>query len=192
LLRNAQTVWFGWPRPDRTGFLSALAGFCEKLGFGKAKEQVPAGLPAGAKDDHIDVIGWRSFRDQRTGNLLVLCQAATGNDWGDKSIINHVHAFKQWFDVEPYARATASIALPFPAYHEVDENPDQGFAAACHNALHRSQNRHGVLIDRQRIVEAVFDVNTDAKGMDRIGGFDKLADLQTWVLGAIGAIQEPA
>src|SRR5262249_40046779 len=37
LLRNANTIWFGWPRPDRTAFLPALAGLCEKLGFGRAK-----------------------------------------------------------------------------------------------------------------------------------------------------------
>jgi hypothetical protein len=190
LLRNANTVWFGWPRPDGAGFLTALANLCERMGYGKAKQQIPAGLPTDAKDDQIDVIGWRTFRDQRNGNLLILCQAATGQSWDEKSIVNHVDAFRQWFDLSPYALATASIALPFPAHHEVNEYPEEGFQAARHNAALRSQSRHGVLIDRLRIVEAVFDVTGDSRRTGEVMGLDKLPELKGWVSDALVAIKE--
>jgi hypothetical protein len=191
LLRNANTIWFGWPRPDRTAFLPALAGLCEKLGFGRAKDQIPAGLPPRPKDDQIDIVGWRGFRDRRNGNLLVLCQAATGDDWDDKSVLNHVDAFREWFELPPYARAAASIAIPFPAHHEVIEHPEQDFKTAVHNALHRSQSRHGVLIDRLRIIESVGEVAAEATAAaDRIGGIEKLPELKVWVTDAIEAMKE--
>jgi len=189
LLRNATTIWFGWPRPDGAEFLPALAKLCDKLGCGRAKDHIPAGLPSRPKDDHIDIVGWRTFRDQRNGNLLVLCQAATGNNWNEKSVINHIEAFRDWFDLAPYARAMGSIALPFPAYHEVDEHPEEDFRNALHNSLHRSQSRHGVLIDRFRIVESVVDVNADSRGVGRVNGIEKLAELKVWVSDTIEAIK---
>jgi hypothetical protein len=192
LLRNARTVWFGHPRPEGSGFFLALQGLCAKLGCGKAKDGAPPGLPSKPQDDQVDVIGWRDFRDKRNANLLVFCQAATGSDWDDKSIANHVDAFKDWFAIQPYARAMSSIAIPVPAHHEVHEHPEEGFEVAVHNALHRSQKRHGVLIDRFRIVEAVLDVTADSKSAEMVGGIEKLAELRQWVTNAIAAIKQAA
>jgi hypothetical protein len=192
LLRNGHTVWFGAPREDHTKFLEAIANLCTRLKCGKAKGQIPAGLPQDPKDDKIDVVGWRSFGDFRNGNLLVLCQAATGKDWDDKSIVNHVHAFKAWFDVAPYAMATVSIALPFPAHHEVEEHPDVGFEVATHTALDRTHHRHGVILDRLRIVESVLDVGSDEASKGSVDGLDKLPELKRWVSAALAAIREAA
>ncbi len=192
LLRNGKTFWFGFPRPDGTPFLLALAKVCTELGFGKAKEQVPAGYPIQAKDDSIDVIGWRKFRDVRNGGVMVLCQAATGATWDDKSVMNHIQAFKGWFEVSPYSIATGSIAIPFPAYHEVQEHVEDGFQVAVHNFLDRQQSRHGVLLDRFRIVESAFDLSADAAAEASVGGFEKLPELQAWVGEALAAIMEVA
>lgn len=191
LLRNGRTIWFGHPRPEGTSFLSALATVCEKLGFGKAKESVPAGLPAKAQDDGIDVIGWRAYRDERTGGLLVLCQAATGDNWDGKSVLPMVDTFRTWFEREPYSKATASIALPFPAHHDVSEDATVGFDAAVHGALHRTQNKHGVIIDRCRIVEAVPEIVQDPN-KTHVGGIEKLPEVQSWVEEAISAVREAA
>jgi len=181
LLRNGHTFWFGSPRPDGANFLTALEQLCHEIGYGKAKDAVPPGLPVHAQDDYIDVIGWPRSRKQRYGNLIVLCQAATGANWDAKSIIPHIQAFKAWFDLHPYAMATASIALPFPAHHEVLEHPEQGFEAALHNALNRIENRNGVLIDRLRIVEAVSDVNSDQASRGKVAGVEQIAALEDWV-----------
>lgn len=192
LLRNGATYWFGSPRPDGMPFLTALASVCEKLGYGKAKEYIPAGLPTQPQDDGIDVIGWRRYRDARNGGLLVLCQAATGNNWDEKSVMGAVETFRAWFDKEPYAKATGSIAVPFPANHDVGEHPAEGYEAAVYNALHRSQSKHGVLIDRGRIVEAVVDVVADKKNADAVGGLEKLSELEKWVRETITAVKEAA
>lgn len=191
LLRNGRTVWFGFPRPDGTSFLNALTSVCEKLGFGKAKTAVPPGLPVQAQDDGIDVIGWRPYRDGRPGGLLVLCQAATGDNWDGKSVLPMVGTFRSWFDREPYSKATGSIALPFPAHHEVIEDVTAGFDAAVHGALHRTQNKHGVIIDRCRIVEAVPDILQD-QHREHVGGIEKLPELERWVRDAISAVKDAA
>ena len=189
LLRNGHTFWFGSPRPDGANFLAALAQLCSELSFGKAKDHIPAGLPEQPKDDNVDVVGWPRFRQQRGGNLIVLCQAATGDNWDTKSIIPHIQAFKAWFDVHPYALATASIALPFPAHHEVAEHPEEGFQAALHNALNRAESRNGILIDRFRIVEAVLDVSADQTSRGTVAGIEKLTDIELWVSDAMEAIK---
>jgi hypothetical protein len=192
LIRNANAVWFGSPRPDGTGFITALEKLCQRLGHGKAKTEAPPGLPAQAQDDGIDIVGWRSFGDRRGGNLIILCQAATGARWDEKSVIPQVNAFKMWFSVEPYAVATGAIALPFPAHHEVGEYPSGDFDEAIHNVIHRAQNRHGVILDRLRIVEAVRDVNNGPNQERAIDGFSKLSELKIWVKSAIAAIREAA
>jgi hypothetical protein len=192
LIRNASAVWFGFPRPDGTGFLTALKTLCERLGHGQAKTEIPPGLPESPQDDGIDIVGWRSFGDRRGGNLIILCQAATGAGWDDKSVVLQLDAFRMWFAVQPYARATGAIALPFPAHHEVSECPPEAFDLAVENALHRTQSRHGVIIDRLRIVEAVRDVNVPPDGDQIIDGIGKLPELKTWVKSVMTAIRESA
>jgi hypothetical protein len=106
--------------------------------------------------------------------------------------VGAVETFRAWFDKEPYAKATPSIAVPFPANHEVSEHPVEGYEIAVHNALHRSQSKHGVLIDRARIVEAVLDVADDEKNVGFVGGIEKLPELERWVREAISAVREAA
>jgi len=192
LLRNAETVWFGFPRNDRSGFLQALQNLCERIGCGKTKERIPPGFPEKPKDDEIDIVGWRAYRGRRSGNLIVLCQAATGLNWTDKSILTQIDVFKEWFDVKPYAKATGAIAIPFPAYHEICECPEDGFDVAMHNGIDRAQSRLGVLIDRLRIVEAVQGINGEEAQSANIDGIEKLPELKQWVSDAIAAIKNAA
>jgi hypothetical protein len=188
LLRNGHTFWFGFPRPEGTNFLAALEQLCSEIGYGKAKDHIPPGLPERPQDDELDVVGWPKFRKQRYGNLIVLCQAATGDNWDTKSIIPHIQAFKAWFVMAPYALATPSIALPFPAHHEVSEHPEQGFQIALYNALARIELRNGVVIDRLRIVESVLDAGVDEGQHGRIAGIEKIDELKAWVSSAMHAI----
>jgi len=192
LLRNAETVWFGFPREDRSGFLEALQNLCERIGCGKAKDSIPPGFPKQPKDDEIDIVGWRAYRGRRNGNLVVLCQAATGLNWKDKSVLTQIDVFKNWFDVKPYARATGAIAMPFPAHHEIGEYPEGGFDVAMHNAIDRLQSQLGVLLDRTRIVEAAQSINGEGAQSLNIGGIEKLPELKEWVSDAVAAIKKAA
>lgn len=192
ILRNAETVWFGWPRPhaDVAKFSAALQDLCRKMGWGAPKDPPPPGLPSNPKDDGIDIVGWRRYRDRRNGTMVVLCQAATGNNWDEKSVLTHVGAFRQWFATEIYSHAMGAIALPFPAHHELGEYPESGYESARLNYMHRKEAQHGVLIDRLRIVEAVHDVSQGG-ATDVIGGYDKIPELKIWVEQVLAAMTKP-
>ncbi|MGR4893209.1 hypothetical protein ACIPPQ_19430 [Sphingopyxis sp. LARHCG72] len=181
VLRDGHTYWFGFPRPDKSVFGKALEDLCSKLGFGRAKNPPPPGLPIAAKDDQIDVVGWRAFRDRRNGTLLIICQAATGNDWDTKSVKPHLGAFTDWFDQSPYREAMASLAVPFPVHHEVDDRDGEDYDEAVFNALQRLNHRHGVVLDRLRITESVSPIASDAEAAQRIGGYNGMNVLVDWI-----------
>lgn len=181
LLKDGHTFWFGWPRPNKANFATALEELCGRLGFGRAKKPPPAGLPDAAKDDQIDVVGWRAFRDKRNGTLLLICQAATGNDWDSKSVVPHLGAFTEWFDRAPYKVASASLAVPFTVHHEVDDREGEDYEEAVFNALQRLNYRHGVVLDRLRITESVAPVIASGDAGARVGGFIGLAVLSNWI-----------
>jgi hypothetical protein len=182
LLNQGRTYWFGFPRPTKTGFAAALADLCREIGFARHKIPPPPGLPEDPKDDQVDVIGWREFADRRVGSLFVVCQAATGNDWSGKSVANHLEAFAEWFVHAPYRKAMPSLAIPFPAHHEVlDPTGEHDFDTAVFNALGRLQLQHGVVLDRIRIVDALAKILEDAAALQRVGGFERIDVFKEWI-----------
>ena len=192
LLRNAETVWLGWPREDGTAFLEALAGLCNRLGCGSAKSRVPAGFPKQAKDEGIDIVGWRGFRGQRNGNLVVLCQAATGHDWQTKSVLAEMDVFLDWFDLKPFTKPTGAIAIPFPSHHDCTEDLENGFEVAAHGQRHRLHQRLGVLIDRPWIVEALRCIGESREQTQRIDGLVSLPEIRAWIRDTISALASAA
>ena len=181
MIKGGNTFWFGWPRPDKSNFAAALNQLSGKLGFSSAKDPPPPGLPTAAKDDQIDVVGWRSYGDRRTGTLVVICQAATGNDWDGKSVTPHLLAFTDWFDRAPYRLATPCLAVPFPVHHEVDDRDDEDYEEAVFNALQRLNGRHGVMLDRLRITESVVPVINRPTVNETVGGFAGVAVFNDWI-----------
>ena len=192
LIRGGKTYWFGHPRPAQIGFLDALQELCCQMGWGNAKTAVPPGLPELPKDDGVDIVGWRLFGDRRVSGLVILCQAATGSDWEGKSITTCLSSFLDWFDSRPYCCATPSLAVPFPAHHEVTEPQDSSYELAVHNALYRLQGKLGVILDRLRIVEGVRDAASDSATVGRTAGAEKLPELRTWVSETVKAVAESA
>lgn len=181
LIKDGRTFWFGWPRPNKASFSVALEQLASELGFSKAKTPPPPGLPNAAKDDQIDVVGWRAFGDKRTGTLVVICQAATGNDWDGKSVVPHLSAFTDWFDRAPYRRATACLAVPFPVHHEVDDREGEDYDEAVFIALQRLNGRHGVMLDRLRITESITPV-IDRPGVTAaVGGYVGTDVFDAWI-----------
>ena len=66
---------FGFPRPDRTGFLPKLSEIWAFLGDGKVGPDTSA--PPNPKDDKVDIFAWREQKDGLPGYLLVAAQVAT-------------------------------------------------------------------------------------------------------------------
>lgn len=150
---------FGFPRPDGSGFIDKLS---EIWGILKDGHVLPtSSAPTRAKDDGVDVLAWRKHRDGLPGFLFVAAQVATGKDWKDKSIRDHVaNVFpKRWFNRSPATHMIPYHVIPFA-------RPDESFkddVVTLGNVLHR-------LRVPSRVLEAV----EFSKGGGCIEAFDLL------------------
>lgn len=78
---GAKAFHFGAPRPDGSGFSTALKALTESIG-GK---QLGIVDPSAEKDDGLDVLAWRPFADLRCNFMCLFGQCATGADWPNKN-----------------------------------------------------------------------------------------------------------
>ena len=156
---------FGFPRPDRSGFLKKLEQIWVKLQDGSVESQT--GAPKQPKDDRIDVFAARPHLDGLPGFPLAAAQVATGQNAGEKSLKGHLSAFKsRWFRTQPVTDFMAYMIVPFATGDDqfVDDVRLMG------NVLHR-------LRVPRRVAEA--DQLVEAGVM--IEGYDRLAEAAQWV-----------
>ena len=157
---------FGFPRPDGSGFLDKLSEIWADLRDGTVGRDPSA--PRLPKDDKVDIFAWREQRDGLPGFLLVAAQVATGNDWKDKSIQDHINRrFKnRWFSRTPVTEMVAYHVIPFA-------RPDFGFRDDVLSV--------GNLLHRLRVPRRV----TEATGLARKGvaieAFDLLDEAKEWI-----------
>ena len=161
------SAWsFGFPRPDRTGFLTKLSEIWTVLKDGTVHADPAA--PAAPKDDQVDVFAWREQPDGLPGFLLVAAQVATGRDWKDKSIKSHIERVfaARWFDRPPATEMVAYHVVPFA-------RPDDKFrddVLVLGNVLHR-------LRVPRRVSEAALLVRNGVS----IEAFDQLDNAVHWL-----------
>ncbi|MFZ5525353.1 MAG: hypothetical protein ACOZE7_01735 [Pseudomonadota bacterium] len=106
---------FGFPRPDKSGFLEKLTAIYVNFGEGtQVVNEVPKGAPDRQKDAQIDVIAWRPSADAAAGKPYLLGQVASGANWQAKTIkggpIDSFH--NVWFARSPASIPTASMFVP--------------------------------------------------------------------------------
>ena len=165
---------FGFPRPDRSGFIRKLSEIWAVLRDGNVKAD-PAS-PTAVKDDHVDVFAWREQTDGLPGFLLVAAQVATGGDWKEKSIKSHIARVfpARWFDRIPATEMVAYHVVPFA-------RPDDKFrddVLCLGNILHR-------LRVPLRVSEAV----KLAQDGVNIEAFDQLGDAVRWISSYVGGVR---
>ena len=124
---------FGFPRPDKTGFIPKLSEIWAILKDGTVERDLSA--PQNAKDDKVDVFAWRQQGDGLPGFLLVAAQVATGSDWRDKTLKGHINDTfqRRWFSRQPVTVMVAYHVIPFA-------RPDRVFrddVLKLGNVLHR-------------------------------------------------------
>jgi hypothetical protein len=113
-------ISFGWPRPDASGFLSALKAVYKEFGDGKPHQRPRAGASSQVKDNGVDVIAWRRQHDRLPGTHYLIGQVASGDNWKGKSvkaIREHFHKF--WFSEPPGSQPTDAIFIPFSLEPEI-------------------------------------------------------------------------
>ena len=105
---------FGFPRPDGSGFLTALRGTYRDVGEGSIREELKPGVSEFPKDEGIDVVAWLPRRDGAPGTVYVLGQVATGDNWKHKSVVGDIRPFHEnWFDDLPPSTPLAAMIIPF-------------------------------------------------------------------------------
>ncbi|WP_250501756.1 hypothetical protein [Caballeronia sp. AZ7_KS35] len=106
---------FGFPRPDKTGFLDKLAAVYKHFGEGVSARKVPLpGASTGQKDAQIDVIAWQPRADNAAGKKYLLGQVASGANWAVKTIKGGpIDSFHQgWLDPVPGSIPTPAMFVP--------------------------------------------------------------------------------
>jgi hypothetical protein len=125
------------PRDELPGpFAEAIHKLCEHVGEGQGyREQREVLSP---QDDAVDVIGWRSFADQRAGKLVLFGQCASGRKWEDKKNDLQPQTFcVQWMLELPPSQLLKAMFVP----HRV--SPDK---------WEYLTRRAGIIFDRCRLV----------------------------------------
>ncbi|WP_156503175.1 hypothetical protein PJ900_03010 (plasmid) [Tistrella mobilis] len=110
---NGRAWSFGHPRPDRTSFHTKLSEIWEIFRDGVLQSAV--GAPERPQDDQIDVFAARLHPDGLPGFLLAAGQVATGNNWREKSLRNHVEKVfpSRWFGQQPVTTMICYHIIPF-------------------------------------------------------------------------------
>ncbi len=116
---------FGFPRPDKSGFLTKLSQIYEHFGENTAVvTAIPAGASSSPKDEQIDVIAWSEAKDGAAGKYYLLGQVASGANWNSKSIkggpIDSFHML--WFTRQPASASIASIWVPICMGNFIDDS----------------------------------------------------------------------
>ncbi len=156
---------FGFPRPDRSGFINKLNEIWRILGDGNVETQV--GASQHPKDDQIDVFAARLQRDKLPGFLLAVAQVATGQDAQNKSLKGHINVFKsRWFSRQPVTEFVPYMIVPFA--RRKDEFIDD--VRVMGNVLHRLRVPRLVEKAKQFVVAGVT-----------VEGYERLTRAAQWI-----------
>ena len=156
---------FGFPRPDRSGFIKKLEQIWVKLQDSRVEPQ--PGAPKRPKDDRIDVFAARPHLDGLPGFPLAVAQVATGRNARGKSLKGHLGTFKsRWFRTPPVTDFMAYMIMPFATSDDqfLDDVRVMG------NVLHRL-----------RVPRRVAEADQLVEAGVRIEGYDRLAEAAQWV-----------
>ena len=172
---NGSAWSFGFPRPNRSGFLKALRAIWEEIKDGKVNPN--PGAPKKANDDKIDVFAARKHNDGYPGFLLAVGQVATGKNWREKSILGYViqnGGFKiKWFLPQPVTNFICYHIVPFTF---------ADFTVAKRFEFSNDCAEFGNILHRVRIPYRVKEAcHMHKKGRVTIQAIDKLGEAVSWI-----------
>ena len=143
---NAQGYRSGWPRPTQNAarFKAMLAEIHQQTGrhagewqWAPSAELPDDPLPANIKENGLDVVLWRPWRDMRGGQFYLFGQCACGGNWLDKFKDLSVERLRDW------------------APHLTHVPPMRGFFTprfAVKSVLTEASKEAGLVFDRVRMM----------------------------------------
>lgn len=191
---SGQSMSFGSPRPDHSGFLQALQETYRRLGEGTPVLQAPTGVSTQTKDGGVDIIAWRPWPDRLPGKLYLVGQCASGRNWRSKSVMGALPAFHgDWFTSLPSSPPIAAMFIPFPAERDYAPRSGTAYADERHGFYHSQTRAMGLILDRFRI-SMLVDRALHRSGDDAstTNGIDDLGCLVAWVDVILGRMRDEA
>ena len=121
-----------------SSFREAVNELCKELGEG---EGLRPKRTLHKKDDHVDLVAWRDFRDERESKLILFGQCATGENWPNKVTELQPKAFwDHWMRAGKVSPLERSFFIPHRILDEGDGQTWRYYAG-----------RAGILFDRCRV-----------------------------------------
>lgn len=176
-----EVVSFGFPRRNKTRFLTAMKDAWERFGAYEVRGSIPQGAPLKNKDAGIDLLGWVHFADNGPAKMLVIGQVASGLNWNGKSVSEFGRSMKNnWFVNGAFEHFMPAMFIPFDITDA--DNHVQREGGDLRSALFGfSESSHGMIFDRERIV---FSANRYFLNQARIRGevdrADQINDICSW------------
>jgi hypothetical protein len=160
---SGNAVVFGWPaptRPESGSEESQIKRNIKKVADDLGERFVES-PPARFNDRGVDVIGWISFHDGRSSQLVLLLQCYAGQDWKGKLPV----PLESWYQ-----------------YIHWSFNPIRGFAVPrvlSERDWHEGSTDKGLLFDRPRIINLLPTDTYDPSLAAELGAWvsEQLADL---------------
>lgn len=133
-LVNAETIIYGFPQKQK--LQDIVTKMCERFQFAP---------PTKFNDRGVDIIAWKSFKDKRSSQIIILFQCASGNNWRSKTCEISMCAWRN------YACWGAYLMKGFcvPKVIKISDFDETSYDA-------------GILLDRPRICKNTFNIQIDA------------------------------
>ncbi len=136
---------FGTSRISRNGnsvYKAAIDQLCIDLGEGVRFKPQP---PRWKKDDKVDLVAWKDFKDKKTSKLIMFGQCAAGNNFKDKlSDLDPDSFWRKWMSESNVSPHLKSFYIP----HRVPELDWNNMGIDC-----------GIIFDRCRVCHWAFQQN---------------------------------
>ncbi|TIR28757.1 MAG: hypothetical protein E5X07_15940 [Mesorhizobium sp.] len=188
---RGHSVWFGFPRPEKTAFLPALRSAMTRFGSHKVVEAIPPGFPAALKDGGIDIIAWLDFYDGRGARSVLFAQVASGYDWEGKTLQGFLPKFMNWFMPPAPAPVKPALLIPFPFHHDIADDDDAPWAERANGWLLYQSSDFGVIFDRFRVARcAAVAMAMSPEDRARIDGADQVGAIADWLSELVDEIKE--
>ncbi len=147
--KDASTYIFGTSNKNSGRFKEKIDHLTKSLNEGFGCQQSTYSNFNQLKDDKLDVVAWKPFKDERGGQIIGFAQCKTGTNW-ESSItqLQPVSFCNRWFNKSP-------IHKPIKFFFLAD-------TILKSNWIHHSSDA-GIIFDRIRVVEHCSELSDEVK-----------------------------